>query len=186
MAAGVTTIASERLDLIPMTPAFLEACLTNDLATASQLINLKIPPEWLQEQQLMQFRLEQLRQNPALQPWLLRAMALRQERVMIGHIGFHMQPGGDYLDDLAPGGVEFGYTVFAPFRRQGYAKEASQALMAWAHREHQVTRFVVSISPHNLPSLRIAQHFGFRKIGSHTDDEDGPEDIFMRDIAEVG
>lgn len=104
---------------------------------------------------------------------------------MIGHIGFHDRPDADYLRDLAPGSVEFGYSVFAPFRRQGYAAEACAALMEWARQEHHVARFVVSISPENTPSLRIADHFGFRKIGSHVDEEDGPEDILLREIEDA-
>jgi RimJ/RimL family protein N-acetyltransferase len=54
--------------------------------------------------------------------------------------------------------------------------------MDWATREHGVTRFVVSISPVNQPSLRIAQKFGFRKVGSFTDPEEGIEDVFLREV----
>ena len=165
-----------------MTPAFLEACLAGDGETAAQLLNLTIPPEWLQAQRLMQIRLDQLRRDPGLQPWLLRAMSRRRESVMIGHIGFHDQPDAEYLRGFAPGGVELGYTVFAPYRRQGYATEACAALMTWACQEHQVTRFVVSINRDNRPSLRIAEHFGFQKVGAYLDDEDGPEDVFVRDL----
>jgi RimJ/RimL family protein N-acetyltransferase len=185
MAADITLIQSERLDLIPMTPPFLEACLAGDLATATHLLDLTMPPDWLQAQWLMQLSLDQLLQNRDLQPWLLRAIGLREQRVMIGHIGFHSQPGPDYLRDVAPDGVEFGYTIFAPFRRQGYATEACDALMNWVHQIHLVRRFVVSISPDNVPSLRIAQHFGFRKVGTQIDEEDGPEDIFVREIADA-
>jgi RimJ/RimL family protein N-acetyltransferase len=181
MEAEVTAIESERLTLISMTPVFLEACLAGDLIVATCLLGLSVPPGWLSERPLMKIRLDQLRRDSTLQPWLLRAIGLRQEQVMIGHIGFHSRPGADYLRDFAPGGVEFGYTVFAPFRRQRYATEAAEALMAWASREHYVTRFVLSISPDNRPSLRLARRLGFQKVGGHVDDEDGPEDIFVRD-----
>jgi RimJ/RimL family protein N-acetyltransferase len=99
---------------------------------------------------------------------------------MLGHIGFHTRPGEKYLEELAPGGVELGYTVFERERRQGYAREAAEGLMEWAHRLHGVTRFIVSISPANLASLELARRLGFRRIGSHVDEEDGPEDIFER------
>jgi RimJ/RimL family protein N-acetyltransferase len=182
MEAEVTAIESRRLTLISMTPAFLEACLAGDLVAAAHLLGLSVPPEWLQERPLMKIRLDQLRRDPTLQPWLLRAIGLRQERVMIGHIGFHSRPGADYLRNFAPGGVEFGYTVFAPFQRRGYATKAAEALMAWASREGHVTRFVVSISPDNRPSLAVARRLGFHKVGAHVDDEDGREDIFVCDI----
>jgi RimJ/RimL family protein N-acetyltransferase len=178
MTAISTIIRAERLELIPMTPAFLTASLAGDHTTAEQLIGLTIPPDWWAETYWTRVRLNQLEADPDLQPWLLRAISLRRERLMIGHIGFHTRPGPDYLAELSPGGVEFGYTIFPPYRRQGYAQEASQTLMAWAHREYGITRFVVSISPTNLPSLGLAQQLGFKRIGSHIDEEDGPEDIF--------
>lgn len=175
-------IVSERLMLISMTPAFLEASLAGDLARAMELLDLVVPADWLDEQYLMRMRLEQLEHDPSLQPWLLRAIAIPHTRMMVGYIGFHTQPDPDYLHDLAPGGIEIGYTVFPAFRRQGYAREACAALMAWAAQDQRVTRFVLSISPNNDPSLRIAEHFGFRKVGSHIDEVDGPEDIFVRDL----
>jgi len=171
-------IRTKRLDLVPMTPEFLEASLHGDREQAERLIAASLPEEWENAGPWARRRLEQLRKDPTLQPWLLRAMVLRSESSMVGHIGFHARPGEQYLDELAPGGVEFGYTVFEKWRRQGYASEASESLMDWAHRLHGVMRFVVSISPTNLASLGLARRLGFRRIGSHVDDEDGPEDIF--------
>jgi RimJ/RimL family protein N-acetyltransferase len=54
--------------------------------------------------------------------------------------------------------------------------------MDWATRAHGVRRFVLSISPANEPSLRLARKFGFRKVGSVTDPEDGVEDVFLLDV----
>ncbi len=99
-------VSSERLNLIPLTPPFLEASLTGKYATAESILGLSIPSEWFQEQALMEIRLEQLQRNPALQPWLLRAIGLRESNVMVGHIGFHSQPGAEYLQDIVPGGIE--------------------------------------------------------------------------------
>src|SRR5262245_29171145 len=174
-------IASNRLDLISLTPAFLQASLRGDSTTAESLLGLAIPSEWFAEQRLIQLRLNDLQQNSALQPWLVRAIALRHQHVLVGHIGFPTQPGADYLRELAPGGIEYGYTVFSAFRRQGYAREACEALMQWAYQEHQVTRFVVSIRPDNIPSRRLADQLGFKRIGSHVDEEDGLEDIYEVD-----
>ena len=178
--AGI--IESARLRLISMTPSFLAASLRCDLATATALLGGTIPPDWLQDQWLMRLRLDQLTAAPALQPWLLRAVVLRHDGAMIGHIGFHTAPGAAYLRPWAPDGVEFGYTIFPPFRRHGYATEAADALMRWAHRTYAVPRFVMTISPENVPSRRIATHFGFQQVGTYVDPQDGPEDIFVRDL----
>ena len=161
-----------------MTPAFYRACLQREHATAETVLGLRIPQEWYEEQWVMRLRLQQLQQDSTLQPWLLRAIALREQRTMIGHIGFHSAPGAEYLSELAPGAVEFGYTVFAPFRRQGHAREACAALMQWARLERHVTRFIVSIRPDNIASRGLAAQFGFERIGSHIDEIDGLEDIY--------
>jgi RimJ/RimL family protein N-acetyltransferase len=173
-------IHSERLDLVPLTPHFLRAALDQDLAEARQILGLSLPAGLLDGSDVFALRLQQLEAEPALQPWLLRAMALREHGMMIGHIGFHTAPGAEYLHPLAPGGVEFGFTVFPPFRRQGYAREASLALMRWAEQVHGTTRFVLSIRPDNIPSQTLAASLGFVRIGSHIDEVDGPEDILDR------
>src|SRR5690349_424916 len=108
----IPIIASDRLDLVPLAPEFLQASLQNDPASAESLLGLSIPSEWYAEQGFIRLRLKNLQENPALQPWLVRAIALRDQRVMVGHIGFHTSPGPEYLRDLAPGGIEYGYTVF--------------------------------------------------------------------------
>lgn len=176
------TIHSPRLELITMSPDFLETCIKGDLESASRMIGLVLPPEWLEAKWLMELRLKQMRENPALELWVLRAVGLRETKTMIGHIGFHTLPGAEYLNPYAPDSVEFGYSIFPNHRRKGYASEAVQALMAWATREHEVTRFIVSISPANEPSLRLAQKFGFCKVGTATDDPDMAEDIFLLEV----
>jgi len=173
-----SNIHSERLDLVPLVPGFLRAVLEHDLAEAERILGLSIPSELLDASHILSLRLRQLEADPVLQSWLLRAMVLRERRLMIGHIGFHTAPAPEYLHSLAPGAVEFGFTVYPAFRRQGYAREASKALMRWAHRGHGITRFVLTIRPDNIPSQTLAAGLGFVRIGSHVDEEDGPEDIF--------
>lgn len=172
-------IQSDRLDLILMTPTFWEAALSGDQEQAAQLLGVPIPADFWPVSHFIEMRLAQVRRNPALLPWLGRAMVLRSSSTMVGTISFHMAPEPESVRPLGPGGVEIGYTVFPQFRRQGYATEALQALMNWAQQQG-VTRFILSISPHNQPSLRIAAHFGFVKIGTQIDEEDGLEEIYER------
>ncbi len=176
-----SVIQGPRLDLIPLTPELLRASLARDSRLVAERLGLSVPELWPEIPDVLERRLRQLEAEPALQPWLLRAMVQRDRRVMVGHIGFHAGPGAEYLRPWSPG-VELGYTVFPAHRRRGYAAEACAALMAWAHREHGITRFVASIRPDNAPSQALAHKLGFRRIGSHIDDLDGPEDILERRI----
>ncbi|HVP29242.1 MAG TPA: GNAT family N-acetyltransferase [Myxococcota bacterium] len=176
-------IVTPRLELVPMTPAFLEASLAGDLARAADLLGASLPPEWPDAPKILRLRLGQLRNDPAAQAWLTRALVLRAEGRVVGHAGFHTRPGEPYLEAWAPGGVELGYTVFARDRRRGFAREACTALMDWATRAHGITRFVASISPANEASLALARGLGFERVGSALDDEDGPEDVHVREVA---
>ena len=174
-------IHSDRLDLHPIPAALYEASLRGDEAAAAQALGCTVPGEWYDYRNLMSMRLSQLRADPSLAPWLLRAVVQRSECTIVGRIGFHTSPRPGCLGDIAPGAVEFGYAIFPPWRRHGYAREACIALMRWAETEHQVHRFILSISPSNVASLGLAHQLGFVRIGEHMDDEDGIEDIYLKD-----
>ena len=177
-----TIIHSERLDLVPLTPAFLRAMLEHDLAGAGEILQVSVPDGLLDSTDVVALWLKRLEADPTLQPWGARAMVLRERRAMIGHIGFHSAPDAEYLRPYAPGGVEFGFTVYPPFLRQGYAREASMALMPWAYQVHDVTTFVLSIRPDNTASQSLAAGLGFVRVGSHIDDVDGLEDILLHSV----
>lgn len=175
----VPPIGSARLELLPMTPAFYELGLAGERAAAEAELGAPVDEAWWPQTAMMSFWLSQLRADPGLQPWLARAVVRRADRLMIGHIGFHGRPGMPHLAPYAPGGAELGYTLFAPYRRQGYAAEAIEALMGWATAQG-VPSFVLSIAPANVPSQAIARRFGFVKVGEHDDPEDGLEEVFAR------
>lgn len=161
-----------------MTPAFMRASLQRNVGEAEQELNIVLPSDWPGDvEYVLSLRLKQLDKDPSLEPWLLRAVVLPETRAMIGHIGFHTAPGAEYLEPYSPGAVEFGFTIYPSYRRQGYAREASLAMMNWARRVHGVDRFVLCISPDNIPSQGLAAQLGFVPIGSHIDDMDGPEDV---------
>jgi RimJ/RimL family protein N-acetyltransferase len=177
------SISSERLDLIPMTPAFLRASLSQNIHEAERELQISLPEEWPEQySELLSIRLKQLEQEPTLQSWLLRAIKLRGKGLMVGHIGFHTAPGADYLQLFSPG-VELGFTVFTSFRRQGYAREAAVSLMQWARQTHNVTRFVMSIRPDNIPSQGLAEQLGFVRVGSHIDEVDGLEEVLEHRVS---
>lgn len=176
-------VRSERLDLIPMTAAFLRASIAGDLAAAATELELSLPADWPAIRSVLELRLGQLEATPELEPWLLRAIKLRSTGEMIGHIGFHTAPGAAYLSEWCSFGVEFGCTILPTHRRKSYAREASTALMQWAQARHAVAAFVVTISPHNPASLALAKSLGFVRVGSHIDEVDGFEDIFLRNVA---
>jgi len=181
LSLSTNLIQSNRLDLVLLDTKALQYSLAEDSGALQNLLGVGVPLDWFTAKALMELRYQQIIRTPEYQPWSLRAVNLRDKGMMIGHIGFHTPPGASYLQPFAPNGVEFGFTVFPDFRRDGYAREASLALMEWAHQQQAVSEFILTISPDNIPSLKLAQGLGFRKIGSHVDDVDGVEDIYRLD-----
>jgi ribosomal-protein-alanine N-acetyltransferase len=178
----VPTIITSRLELASMSPSFLEALLSGRQFIAEGIGRLALPRGWPDEhdERWLRVRLQEMRDDPLLQPWLARAMVLKRDRLrpMVGHIGFHGAP--------KDGSLELGYTVIQQYRRQGYAFEAALGMMDWASREHGISRFLVSISPENQPSLALADKMGFKRIGEQVDPEDGLEYVFELNYAPEG
>jgi len=169
-------VLSERLELPSMSPTFIAALLAGDLEAARSEIDAELPPELADDHgDVLRLRLGQMREDPAMQPWLLRLMVPRRgPRVAIGRIGFHGPPDAERR-------VEIGYTVFEDFRGQGFATEATRALFDWAHAAHGITRFRASVSPGNEPSLAVVRKLGFRRTGVQWDEVDGEELVFELD-----
>ena len=156
-----------------MSPEFMHASIADDLERAARLIGAALPQDWPgRTARTMRWRLDQLDTDPSVQPWLLRAVVLREPvRMVIGHIGFHAEPD-------ARQAVEVGYTIEPAYRRQGYAEEGVRTLFAWARQEHGIRHFVASVGPWNDASLGLVRKLGFRQTGSQWDDEDGEELVF--------
>ena len=171
-------IQTERLDLISLSPGVIRAPLDGDRSRMAQLLGVSVPATWEIRREFLELRLRQLEANPALQPWLIRGISLRDEGILIGDIGFHSEPVAPSA--AAPKSVELGYGVLEAWRRRGFADEALAAMIHWARHRHGVHRFVLSIDPENQPSQALAAKLGFRKVGFRIDEVDGPEDVFEK------
>ena len=173
--SSVPSILSDRLELVWLTPEFIEAVLDGRRTDAATLIGASLPSGWPgrggRERRILRVRLKEMQDAPESAAWLLRAVVRRDDREFVGRVNFHNPP-----DEF--GVAELGYTVFEPHRRQGYASEAATAMMAWARAEHGIHHFRLSISPTNLPSLALAAKLGFARVGSRIDEIDGEEHVF--------
>ena len=78
----------------------------------------------------------------------------------VGEFGF-----ADYHRDTTPsfaGTPEVGWVAAAWAQGKGFASEAVTAILAWGDQQARFERTVCMISTNNLPSLRIADKFGYR------------------------
>nr|MCH9687218.1 GNAT family N-acetyltransferase [Deltaproteobacteria bacterium] len=123
--------------------------------------------------------------DPSQHPWMYRAIVRRHDGELLGHVSFHHKAPDPDLSRHGVTGAELAYTIESTHRRRGYAKEAAIGMMEWASREFDVRDFVLTISPDNLPSLRMAESMGFRIIGEQDDPVDGLEFVMKADIDRV-
>lgn len=179
----VADVPTARLCLRALDFAFLDACLHERYAEAEALLGAPLPEAWREERQLVAWRWQQLRESPAYAPFVPRAMLLREgdgeTLTMVGHIGFHDAPNAPAVRTRGANAIEVGYTVFAPWRRHGFAEEALRAMCAWCVREHAVTTVVASVAPDNTASQALVAKLGFVKVDVQFDPIDGTEDVLV-------
>jgi len=184
MNTDLRDIQSERLRLVLFTEELLTHSLEAEPPDSEARPNFAVATDWIAESQYIRRRRDQLRADPTYAPWGPRAIVLRETNIMIGHIGFHAPPNHEHLATRGTDPIEFGYTIYPAYRRNGYATEAAHALMRWAMQTGHVQTFVVSIAPDNAPSQAIARRFGFTKVDEQIDPEDGLEKVFVLSAAD--
>ena len=170
-------IKTKRFDLVPMSAAFMRAMLDGDVEGASTEIGCRVPDNWELTEWIMEIRLKRLLEDPSMVEWQLRVIVPQDDGDAIGHLGFHSAPGSEALAELAPGGVEIGYSVFNPNRRKYCAYEAGTAMIEWAHKDKGVNHFIARMDPDNVPSIGLASKLGFVHKDLRIDKEGEPEKV---------
>ena len=179
MTSPDSIVTTERLHLIPLPAALIDAVLAGDLARAQQLAPFPVTEQtFAADQAVLQMRQAQLRVDPSIEAWLYRAAVDRQTGQVVARIGFHAQPD-------AAGTVEVGYTVQADQRRRGLATEMTLGLIAWGQANGART-VLASTSPTNLASQGVLAGLGFVRTGEQIDEVDGLEWVFTLVPAALG
>ena len=91
----------------------------------------------------------------------LLAAERKSDGQMIGHVGLF-----DYHREITPsieGVPELGYIFAAEAHGQGFAREACEALLAWADRTLEADQTVAIISIGNDPSMKLAERLGYER-----------------------
>jgi len=162
---------------VSLEPEALRLIQRREVFELERMLGCSIPAGWIETVPASE-RIAQLEADPDEQPWLVRAMVLRDTRRIVGQAGFHEPPD--------PGGtVELGYEVVPRHRRHGYAREAVLALMAWARSTGRVRRFRACVAPSNLASRELLDALGFERVGHRMDAVDGLELVLVRQLEDA-
>ena len=95
------------IQLVPMTPEFLEALLADRREESEQELGISLFADYPDEDErrFLALRLRQMHQDARFQTWSEHAFVLRGQ--MVGHGGYDGPPGNNAAQ--APDAVEFGY-----------------------------------------------------------------------------
>jgi len=162
-----STLHTERLELVPMTVAIVEAMLDGRRELAESVLGARLPDAWpgraLVERAFCA-DLTAIRANPSFRLWGDRVMITRHgTRRVVGSVVFHGGPDSD-------GAVEVGYGVEQESQRMGFATEATRAAVEWA-LAHDDVRVVRACTPSwHLASRRVLERVGMTLAGSHDHD----------------
>ena len=178
-------INTDRLRLESLSVGVLGSIVDEDLSIANDLLSYEIPSSssmigypWIER------RLRMIEADSSQHPWMYRAIIQRSSNKMVGSISFHHKAPDPDLSAFSSNGAELGYTIEPEFRRLGYARESILGMIGWVDKEYGVKDIFVTISPENVPSMKLAESLGFVKVGEHQDDIDGLEYVMKYPINE--
>jgi RimJ/RimL family protein N-acetyltransferase len=173
---ATTLIETERLELVPITLAIVEAVMLDRREDARRLIDADMPQKWPGRalvERAFSASLDRIRAAPDKRLWGDRLMIVKGERRrVVGSVVFHGYPE----DGIA----EVGYGVDEDVQRMGYATEATHAAVQWALDQPQIHAVQARTFPWHRASVRVLEKVGMRKVAVDEHDVLGEQWIFER------
>ena len=125
------------------------------------------PPE-LYDEPAIRFTLDRLEREPGEHGWWLHYVAEPDPMAsggarLVGVVGYKGPVN-------AEGTVEVGYGILPEHRRQGFASEATQALVDRAFDRPEIRRVVAETYPHLSASIAVMMRCGMSLIGEGSEE----------------
>jgi RimJ/RimL family protein N-acetyltransferase len=163
-------IETARLRLVPFDSAHILALIdgTEHFAARFGVPDAPGLREFYQSADVSPAWLEQLRTSSGADPWKHGfAVVHREDRLVIGCVGFKGPPDDDGL-------VEIAYGIVPQYQARGFATEGAAAGVRFAFADDRVR----GVRAHTLPtpnaSTRVLAKCGFTHVGEVVDPDDGP------------
>lgn len=175
----MTVLITERLELVPITLAVVEAVFRNDREAVESLVDARVPEKWPGRslvERAFSADLACIRANPAKRLWGDRLMISRPgdgERRVVGSVVFHGAPDDD-------GVVEVGYGVEQGSQGRGYGSEATCAAVEWALGQPGVRAVAAATFTWHTASVKIIQRAGLEPCGWREHELLGEMQLFER------
>ena len=155
------TLESDRLNLVALLPADIEALIARDIERARTLTGVRFPPGWPNDHEArdgLPWHLRALQADKRQASWRIRVIVERSSKSVIGSINLKGPPNAD-------GDVEIGWGLVESSRNRGYALEAAATVLAWVVRQPGVSSVSATVPDDNLRSQRLATKLGLVRTG---------------------
>jgi len=151
----VEPLRTERLVLVALTAGLARAAL-EDRERLGRMLGARVPETWPGAD--FARMLPHLARGAEEASSPTRLIVHAADETLIGETGFHGPPDGS-------GTVEVGYSIVPAYRGQGFASEATRALIRQALARPDIRRVTAECFEDNAASLRVLEKLGMRRVG---------------------
>jgi [ribosomal protein S5]-alanine N-acetyltransferase len=153
-------IKTQRLELLPCSLEVAQAAANLDKSLVQQLLGVQVPDDWYQAdvKDILPNYIQILKDQPSQLGWGIWLIIHQEKSTLIGDLGF----SGNLTFEKT---VEIGYGILPPYRQQGYATEATQALVDFAFSQLRVKKIIAHCPVNHIASIRILQKLGMQQLG---------------------
>lgn len=155
-------IETDRLVLLRTSGDILRADLEGSAALANALgvaVSSEWPPSSEYDGDAIRYMIALLEAEPAAFDWGFRYIVRKAPTPTV--IG-----AGGYTGPAKDGAIEIGYSICPRDRRQGFASEATQALVDNAFEHSDVARVIAHTLPDLTSSIGVLENCGFKLVGA--------------------
>ncbi|BCL33974.1 GNAT family N-acetyltransferase [Nostoc sp. MS1] len=158
-------ISTPRLELVPFKLELVKKAISGNAELAS-FMSVKVLSDWHGQEffENLPFIVDILCQYPLQGEWGWGALIIhRADNTLIGHVMVKIIPDST---GSPSGSLEIGYYVASSYRRQGYASEATKAVIDWTLSQPSVQTVTAGCNPDNIASKRVLEKSGMQLVES--------------------
>ncbi|MFM7575626.1 MAG: GNAT family N-acetyltransferase [Microcystaceae cyanobacterium] len=156
-------LVTERLYLVPLKLDLLKVAII-DIRELAIKLGVKVAPNWVSQEFIQAFPdiADILLQFPLQGEWGWGSLIIHQtDNTLIGHVMIKIIPD---ITGLPTDAIEIGYEVAPSYRQQGYASEATKAMMDWTLSQPGIQTVTAGCDPNNIASKRVLEKIGMDLI----------------------
>ncbi|MCW5318304.1 GNAT family N-acetyltransferase [Nostoc sp. KVJ3] len=152
-------VVTKSLYLVPFTQEIIKAAIIGNPELA-RVLAVTVLPNWRNEifGKSLPTIADILCENPLQSEWGWGSLIIHKaEKTLIGYLMLKILPD-------PTGSVEIGYIIVPSYRQQGYASEATKAMMDWTLCQPGIEKVTAGCDADNIASKRVLEKIGMRLI----------------------